>query len=506
MIFTPELNALIDNTPDLLLCNDLYRMVHDPKFPGKESVLYVPDDNYDQAVENGSVHTRIERFVNDEAFEHQAQTDFPQGLLYLPYPYLVPGGRFKEMYGWDTAFPVFAWSGSRPRLMREQIDNHLYQIRAYGKVLNANRIYYLGRSHPPTISMMVMAFLESIEDKPWAASDPYGVYRNQEDWLRRAYRDLCSYHDYWTSGNRLAGETGLSRYWDDLDLPAAEVLSSEVGHFDHAIHHFGENPDDHVTFFQESALTQAYYRADRAMRASGFDPTAHWGYGGLRCMFHAPVCLNSLLYKMEMDLQVMAAVLGLENDVPVWKAAADIRKQRMWTYLWDDATGTFQDYDFALEERNPKPFATSLYPLYAGIFDPATDGEKIASTVSYSLEKLEQPYGLCVSTEASGSQWDYPQGWPPLHYFAVTGLSRYGFMKEAERLAEKFCALVQSVYTQDQAIYEKYNVVHGNAEIVVVHGYSTNVSENGTFLWTAAVARLLANFLETQRKSADENT
>ncbi len=495
MVFTPELNDLIQRTPDLLLRRDIYRCAHDPKFPGKESILYIPAADYDSAMARQSGDVRIECYKDADDFVRLAQISGPQGLLYVPFPYLVPGGRFNEMYGWDTAFAVFAWAQEHPRMMREQIDNHLYQIRAYGKVLNANRMYYIGRSHPPMTSVMIMALIAAVADRPWSDVDPDGLYRDRDDWLLRAYADLCIYHRYWTSGERLAGETGLSRYWDEFDLPAPEVLSGEFGHYNHAIHHFTENPGQEHFFSAEKTLTPLYYRADRTMRASGFDPTGHWGYGGLRCLFHAPVCLNSLLFRMENDLGTIAQMLDMPYEKKSWQLAASERKRRMFMFLWDAQTGTFQDYDLEREAKNDKPFGTSFYPLWAGIFDADTDREKITSTVTYSLQHLEQPFGLCVSTEASGSQWDYPYGWAPHHYIAVAGLMRYGFTGEAERIAGKFCNLVQGVFHSEGKIFEKYNVVAGNADIHVVHGYDVNVSESCTFLWTAAVAHVLSGIL-----------
>lgn len=501
MVFSAALDRRIDDTPDLLLRPDVYRSAHDPKFPDQKIVLYVPDGDYDRVVAQNTPGNppgnipgiAIERFQPGEDFARSAQAVAPQALLYLPYPYLVPGGRFNEMYGWDTAFPVLAWAADRPRMMREQIDNQLYQIRIYGRVLNANRAYYLGRSHPPLISVMVMALISAMADKPWTEADPDGVYASQAAWVRGAYDDIRCYHAYWTSGDRVAGDTGLSRYWDDFDHPAAEVLSSEPGHYDHAIAHFTEHPND-AGFFRDGVLTPLYYRADRSMRASGFDPTGHWGYGGLGCMVHAPVCLNTLLYRMESDLRAMADMLDIPGDAESWAHLAAQRKVRMMTWLWDSESGVFQDYDIAAGRRNGKNFATVFYPLWAGLFDPAIEGSKIESTRAAGLAALEQPCGISVSDELSGSQWDYPYGWPPLHYFAVAGLARYGFMDDASRIAQKFCTLLQSVFDQDGTIYEKYNVVAGNAYVMVVHGYDVNVSEKGTFLWTAAVARLLSRF------------
>ena len=494
-----SLKTLIDQTPQILLRYHLNQSVNDPKFPEITDLVLVPPGDYDRCLTD-PYHRHLRLHAYDPALpaETYMTPDLAPGLLYLPYPYLVPGGRFNEMYGWDSAFPVFAWAKTHPRLIREQVDNQLYQIRHYGRVLNSNRAYHLGRSHPPLLSSMVMAVFEASEKLPWSEFDPEGLYEGRLGWLREAFTQLEVYHRYWITDERLAGTTGLSRYWDDCDSPAPEVIFGEPGHFDHALDHFRRFPnhDEYGLFYDEAkdALTPIYYRADRAMRASGFDPTGHWGYGAVRCFFYAPVCLNSLLFKMEQDMAKFAAQLP-EVDSQVWLIRADQRRSAIMTTLWHEDSFTFQDYDFVLGRPNGKLYANVFHTLFAGVLDPIRDEDRIRAVVARALQDLEHPYGLSMSTEISGSQWDHPYGWPPMHYIACAGLARYGFHAEAARVAQKFCALAESVFETKGSIFEKYNVIEGNDHIHVVNGYSINVSENGTFLWTAAVLSLLQGFL-----------
>lgn len=451
-------DELVDSTPEKLLRRDIRQAIADPKLPDAPPVLYAAEN-----IEGCKPLPEPSYFLKPDA-QH--------GLLYLPHPYLVPGGRFNEMYGWDTAFPVFAWAETHPELMRQQVENQLYQIRMYGKVLNANRTYYLSRSQPPLIAAMVLALAKDAK----------------RDWLEKAYADLNIYYTYWTTGERVA-PNGLSRYWDEGDTPAIEVIKGEPGHYEHAIEFFKEEP--HKRFY-DGQLTPLYYRADRSMRASGLDPTGHWGYGALECIFYTPVCLNSLLYRYETDMADIAGLLGLPQQD--WLAKADKRLALMKQYLLDTRTGIYHDFNVETKARNTAPFATFFHALWAGIYDD--DAENAAKALPAVLEQLETPYGIATSTHESGSQWDYPNGWPPLQYFAFAGLKRVGMEADAKRIAQKFLQLAQKVYKERNSLFEKYNVAEGSADTKTVHGYSENVSEAGTFLWTAAVLKMARDMLK----------
>ncbi len=483
----------IEATPLLLLRHDLCAAAADPQYTRGAPPVYIPIQDYEQAIKKLSDPSMAVALKPEDVpalYSIEAQ----QGLLYLPYSYLVPGGRFNSMYGWDTAFPVFAWAGEHPQVMREQVDNQLYQISRYGKVLNANRTYHLSRSQPPLIAAMVLSVYKAAQGRAWADFDRDGLFTNAQAWLAAALPMLEQFYTYWTTGERLAGETKLSRYWDEADVPAPEVIMGEPGHFEQAHERFVRRSNDATEesiFFNDKAdsLSPLYYRADRAMRASGFDPNAHWGYGALRCLFHAPVCLNSLLYQMEHDIAEICQLLGQPHDL--WNARRAARKAAMQQYLYNTDSGLYEDYDFVRGQRNASIYATAFYPLWAGLYTEA-EASRAAKAI---LEQLETPYGIVTSLELSGCQWDFPFGWPPLQYFAMAGLSRCGLADDAKRLAQKYLTLAGHVFAEHGALFEKYNMRDGNADIKVSLGYHDNASENGTFLWTAACLKLAQDCL-----------
>ena len=399
------------------------------------------------------------------------------GLLYLPNPYVVPGGRFNEMYGWDSYFiEVGLLRDGRVALAKNMVDNFLYEVREYGKVLNANRTYYLTRSQPPFLTEMILA-----------------VYRRTQDraWLEGTIPAIEQYYGYWTTEPHLTSETGLSRYYDLGDGPAPEVLSSEVdrqGRTDYdLIRHYFRNhqvSDYDVSAFYdrtEDRLTRLFYKGDRSMRESGFDPSNRFGPFSADIIHYNPVCLNSLLYLMEVQAAEILGVLDRQGDAEEWKRRAGIRAAKVNDLLWDAEKGLYLDYDFVHKRVRDYPFLTTFYPLWAGIAK-----RDQADRVVRNLSRFERPGGLQTSLRYTGDQWDAPFGWAPLQWIAVQALRRYGYRVEADRVSAKFLKLILSEYQKHGAIVEKYDVVRLRADIdrSIQFGYRTNEAGFG---WTNAV-------------------
>jgi alpha,alpha-trehalase len=407
------------------------------------------------------------------------ETARPHGLLYLPEPYVVPGGRFNEMYGWDSYFILLGLlRDGQVSLARGQTDNFLYEIERYGKVLNANRTYYLTRSQPPLLAPMVRAVFAATGDR---------------DWLARALPALEQSHRFWTSPPHLAGDTGLSRYYDVGQGPAPEVVSAERDaqgktHYDRVRAFYREQgaridayPVDDYYDRKADALTPTYYVGDRSMRESGFDPSERWGPFGVAVIHHAPVCLNVLLYVLETDLADLHRTLGHDGQAARWLALARERGRRIDRYLWDDQAGLYFDWSVARGARRAYPFATTFWPLWAGLASPEQ-----AARVRGNLPLFERPGGVRTSSNESGSQWDAPFGWAPLQLFAVRGLERAGFVDDARRLARAFVTLVIEDFERRGAIVEKFDVDRRSSDVEhrIRFGYSENVVGFG---WTNGV-------------------
>ena len=402
------------------------------------------------------------------------------GILYLPHPYVVPGGRFNEMYGWDSYFIVVGLLGDgEVELARQMVDNFIYEIDHYGTILNANRSYYLSRSQPPFLTRMVLDVYAKTRDKAWLAA---------------AVPAIEKYYGYWAREPHHVPETGLARYYDLGKGPAPEVLSDEKDekgrtHYDRVKAFYKSKPPEFADgydvslFYDRKAdrLTDLFYVADRSMRESGFDPSNRFGPFNIGVIHYNAVCLNSLLYVMEKETAQILKMVGRKKDVPNWEKRAAARKKAVQSYLWDEKAGLYFDYDFKAKKRREYPFGTTFFPLWAGIATPAQARKVTAS----ALKLLETPGGLRTSTQETGSQWDSPFGWAPLQVVAVRGMRRYGLKKDADRIAAKFLSLVLKEHTEHNAIFEKYDVVRRESAVSsgIKFGYSTN--EIG-FGWTNA--------------------
>jgi len=428
----------------------------------------------------------------------------PPGLLYLENKYVVPGGRFNEMYGWDSYFIIRGLlRAGRVELARGMVDNFFFEVENYGAMLNANRTYYLTRSQPPFLSSMFVEVYNALQKSG----------HSDRAWLEKAYADLDKDYHLWNRGPHLAGETGLSRYYDFGEGPPPEAVQDETGFYRKVATYFFFHPTQADDYIHESLpgaeksvagspytlqicdvshtmahaacdepheyqLSSDYYKGDRSMRESGFDVSFRFGPFGAGTHHYAPVCLNSLLYKTERDMEQISRWLGRSADADKWSERAERRKELVTRYLWDEKAGFFFDYDLIARQRSSYRYATTFYPLWAGL---ATPGQ--ASAVEKNITTLERPGGLAMSTEDSGAQWDLPYGWGNIEMLAVGGLRRYGYNADADRVSYEFLSMVAENFRRDGYIVEKYNVVTRSSDVHAELGYKMNVVGFG---WTNA--------------------
>src|SRR3984893_11411310 len=470
--------------------------IGDPKIKASP-VLYLPA-NFEApaAVQKLSTecNVRIEHLPMEihHLGEIDSSTIQPHGLLYLEHKYVVPGGRFNEMYGWDSYFIIRGLlREGRVELARGMVDNFFFEIEHYGAMLNANRTYYLTRSQPPFLSSMFVDVYDAMQK----GGHPDTV------WLAKAYADLEKDYAMWTHEPHLAGETGLSRYYDFGEGPPAEAVQDESGFYRKVSQYFFLHPAEATDYGLETkpgtnesvagapyslqvcdvSLTMAraecerakqfklsadYYKGDRSMRESGFDVSFRFGPFGAATHHFAPVCLNSLLYKTEKDLEQISQWLGHSEDAKKWNQRGEVRKKLISRYLWNQERGLFFDHNFQTSRMANYWYASTFYPLWAGLATPEQ-----AKAVVNNLKTFERPGGLPMSISETGAQWDLPYGWGNIEMLAIDGLRRYGFNTDADRLSYEFLATVAENFRHDGNIREKYNVVTRSSEAHVELGY-----------------------------------
>lgn len=438
------------------------------------------------------VSRRLESILNAEDFACIRVEPLPgapehiteHGLLYLPDRYVVPGGRFNELYGWDSYFIALGLlRDGRTGLAQSIADQCLYEVAHYGSVLNCNRTYCLTRSHPPFLSRLVLAVYE-------ASGDPA--------WLRAALPLLEQYHAYWMTPPHYIAAAGLSRYHALGEGPAPEVVYGEKdesgrNHYERVCEALRDWPQpepwlERVYDRAAHTLTPDGYRHDRTVRESGFDLTHRFGFCGLQARDYLPVCLNSLLWVMEKDIAAIRRQLeSAPESIAHWEQLAEDRAQRMHTYFWDESAGLFHDWQLERQERSQYAYATAFMPLWAGWATP----EQAAALVR-RLPDFLAPGGLLTSLETTGCQWDAPFTWAPLVLMASQGLAAYGYTAESTDVACRFMRTAVREFERTGQLFEKYDAVACTADVTgkIRFGYPTN--EPG-FGWTNGVlAELIA--------------
>lgn len=400
-----------------------------------------------------------------------------EGLPFEGLPFVVPGGRFNEMYGWDSYFIVLGLlHDGRVELAKAMVDNFVYEITHYGAILNANRTYYLTRSQPPFLTSMA---LEVYKYLPKDAAS--------KEWLKNVLQAaIKEYLSVWMNPTRLT-QVGLSRYYDSGYGAPPEV---EPGHFDVVYEPYAKKFGMEIRAFESAYQSgqvkvpelDAYFVHDRCMRESGHDTSYRLENS---CADLVTVDLNSLLYKIEMGiaktietefsgtLRIGEGKLEKSSD---WYKAAEKRKALINRYLWNAERGMFFDYNFAQSRRTDYVSATTFYPLWAGL---ATQ-EQAELLVKKALPLLEMPGGIVGSTEESRGpitpehplrQWDYPHGWAPHQMLAWQGLINYGYDSIAHRLIYRWLyTITLNATNYNGTVAEKFDVVNRSHQLFAEYG------------------------------------
>ncbi|HEX9706615.1 MAG TPA: alpha,alpha-trehalase TreF [Steroidobacteraceae bacterium] len=388
-------------------------------------------------------------------------------LLPLPYRYIVPGGRFREIYYWDSYFTMLGLEESdRHDIAVDMLRNFAYLIDRFGHVPNGNRSYYLSRSQPPFFSAMVELI---------AARDGGGVYRQFLPQLRRE-------HEFWMTGEatlapgeadrrvvRLPDGALLNRYWDDRETPREESYREDV-----------------ETARGSRRPAEEVYRNLRAAAESGWDFSSRWLADGrslatIQTVELVPVDLNSLLYSLEQTLARAYRANAQPAEAARFTDRAANRRRAIHRYLWNPRAGVFEDYSWRDGRRVGRLSAATLYPLFVGV---ATEAQ--ARDVATAAEqRLLQPDGIATTTVRTGQQWDAPNGWAPLQWIAIDGLNRYGHRRLARKIGHRWIRENVAHYETTGRLVEKYDV-SGDAE---ARGGEYPLQDG--FGWTNGVLRRL---------------
>ena len=385
-------------------------------------------------------------------------------LISLPKPYVAPGGRFRELYYWDSYFTMLGLAADgRSDLVEHMIENFVSLISRFGHIPNGTRTYYLGRSQPPVFHLML------------------GLSDCEDEAIRKERRDaLRAEHAFWMRGAdglqpgeardrvvALPDGAVLNRYFDAHDTPRDESFREDV-----------------QTAQASHRPAAEVFRDLRAGAESGWDFSSRWlgearDLATIRTTAIAPIDLNSLLWSLERRLATLAVKSGEFAEAKRYDGAASRRLVAMRRWCFDPGRGVHADVLWAEAKLTGRVTAASLFPLFVG----ASTQEDAGATARLVEDELLAAGGLRTTLLRSTEQWDRPNGWAPLQWIAAEGLRRYGFHDLADEIARRWLATVTRVYEAEGRLLEKYDVEAAGA------GAGGEYPLQDGFGWTNGVTR-----------------
>ncbi len=384
-------------------------------------------------------------------------------------PFVVPGGRFNEMYGWDSYFEsIGLLIDGKVELVKAMADNFQYEIENYGKILNANRSYYLTRTQPPFYTSLIREVFEITQDKEWLKSH-----------LTTAIKE---YETVWMVEGKRLTDNGLNRYLaEGIGFPP----ECEEGHFDSIIKPFADELNRSIRDYEKDYANgiisndalDTYFIHDRTVRESGHDTS--YRIEGI-CADLNLVELNAMLYKYETDFSEIIETEFKDNfkeyTATYWKEKANARKVAVNKNLWNESKGMYFDYNVVTKKQSNFVAATTLTPLWSNLCSQH-QAEQLVKT---AIPLLKEKGGIAGSTKSSiddisknqpQRQWDYPNGWAPHQMMIWKGLLNYGFVDDAQELIYRWLFMItKNAVDYNGTIPEKYDVVEATHKVFAEYG------------------------------------
>lgn len=361
-------------------------------------------------------------------------------LIDLPYPYVVPGGRFREIYYWDSYFTLLGLQASQGfDLVESMVNNFAYLIDRIGFIPNGNRTYYLGRSQPPFFALMVSLLAEIKGDSIWQKylsqlEKEYSFWMQGEEKVTSAVNRVV----------KMPNSSTLNRYWDDISLPRPEAYKEDV-----ELAHFitDQTPED-------------VYRHVRAAAESGWDFSSRWFKDGenmttIHTTDIIPVDLNCLLWNLEKSLQHAYQLQDNQVAANRYLEKAAQRQASIQNYCWNESLEFYFDYDWKSGEPKNSYTLAAVFPLFFQICT-TEQAKKVAEMLK---NKFLQKNGLLTTLKFTPQQWDAPNGWAPLQWIAYQGLKNYQLHELAQQIAQNWTSNNEAYYKKTGKMMEKYNVL-----------------------------------------------
>nr|XP_053607357.1 uncharacterized protein LOC128673501 [Plodia interpunctella] len=398
------------------------------------------------------IWAKLGRTVDPDVAEHPERSS----LLYVPNGFIVPGGRFKELYYWDSYWMVRGLLLSNMvETAKGMIENLLYLVEKIGYMPNGGRIYYFGRSHPPLLTAMVARYFEATGDIAFIEKHITTVEKELQYWLDNKRMNV------------IVDETEyvLLRYVADGNRKEPRPES------------YYEDYTNSLKMREEKR--ENFYLQIKSAAESGWDFSSRWFVSAtnselgtltdLRTTSILPVDLNAIFAGALELVGDFRSHLKHRREALKWWSLAKYWRNAIAKVLWDSADGVWYDYDMDAKSLRKHFYPSFIAPLWAGAVDVELAPKYGAQIVKYLLKSgaLDFPGGVPTSILNSGEQWDYPNAWPPLQSILIFGLDKSGD-EGAKKLAKEQAKLWLRAnyigYSTWQKMFEKYSVLHPGQE------------------------------------------
>lgn len=371
-------------------------------------------------------------------------------LIPLPNPYIVPGGRFREIYYWDSYFTMLGLQeDGEINTIENMVDNFSALINTYGFIPNGNRTYYLGRSQPPFFAKMVEVLAEEKGETIYVDYLPF-LEKEYEFWMTGA-EGLTKNENTHRRVVQLPDGEILNRYWDDLNTPRPESYREDVETANEALR------------LDPTLSRYDVYRNIRAAAESGWDFSSRWlrrdeagnfSLSSIHTTDIIPVDLNALLYNLEKTIAKAHDINQNKEKADEYRQKSEMRRAAIEKYFWSENEGFYMDYNFRETAHTPVLSLAGVYPLFFEVAEASR-----AKSVALKIDRIfSKPGGVVTTPYNTGQQWDAPNGWAPLQWITIQGLRNYGEENMATDIKNRWLQLNTAVYKRSYKLLEKYNV------------------------------------------------
>jgi alpha,alpha-trehalase len=410
-------------------------------------------------------------------------------LLPLKHPYIIPGGRFREIYYWDSYFTALGLMVDKKYdIVISMLENFIDLQQQFGLIPNGNRTYYLSRSQPPILTLLVDLVFSTKEYQN--ATSAYSFLNVKDDFFKIAVKSIENEYNFWMDGveqltpsnptNKrvvlLEDGSVLNRYWDDIAEPRPESYRE----------------DFELSSILPKHKRAEFYRNIRAACESGWDFCSRWLKNEhdlltIQTTNIIPIDLNCLLFHLEKKLAYYYLILDLPKQSQQYQLASHRRKLAINKYLWSEQLGFYFDYNFEQQKQS------KVYSLAASvaIFTQLATSEQSQSISEIIKNDFLQQGGIVTTLTQSSQQWDYPNGWAPLHWFTVQGLLNYHQNELAFTVMKRWLKNVENFYFREGKLMEKYDVCQ---RCGIAEGGEYDVQEG--FGWTNGVSQAFYQMLK----------